>query len=363
MRITHIYKDYHPKRGGIENHVKVLAEAQAAAGHEVTVLTCGQGLATAVSLENGVQVVRAGRLATVASMPLSPALVWRLLGLTTDVAHVHSPFPLGEAANWLLGRTGLTVWTHHSDVVRQRMLLRVYGPLLARALDAADVVIATSPTYIETSPWLAPRRGKCVVIPLGVDLERFLPPADDAQREETLLFVGRHCYYKGLEDVLAAMATLPRARLDVLGDGPYRGIWETEARRLGLESRVRFLGEVDDAALAETYRRAGILVLPSNSRAEAFGTVLLEAMACGLPCVTTELGSGTSWVVRHGITGLVVPPRDPRTLALALGRLLMDPGERRAMGQAGRERAEALFDVRQMIRDVEAIYMKGMTTR
>ncbi|HIQ02107.1 MAG TPA: glycosyl transferase family 1, partial [Anaerolineales bacterium] len=173
MEVLHIYKDYYPALGGIENHIKVLAEAQAGAGHRVTVLVCDPGPRTRVEELHGVRVVKAGRLTTAASMPLSISQPLGLARLRPDIAHVHSPYPLGEVANWLLGRARATIITHHSDVVRQRGWLRLYGPLLHRVLAAADRVIATSPRYIETSPWLRPVREKCVVVPLGVDHRRF----------------------------------------------------------------------------------------------------------------------------------------------------------------------------------------------
>jgi rhamnosyl/mannosyltransferase len=360
MKTLHIYKDYYPVLGGIENHMKVLAEAQAAAGHEVTVLVCSPGLRTQVEKIEGVNVIKTGRLATVASMPLSLRQPLALTGQRPDVAHIHSPYPLGEAANWLLGRARATVTTHHSDVVRQKGWLRLYGPLFRRVLGAVDRIIATSPRYIETSPWLGPVRHKCTVVPLAVDARRFVPPATEPARlpggQTKLLLVGRLRYYKGLDTLLRALVDLPNLHLDVVGDGPMQAPWEELARELGLVDRVTFHGRVGDAGLPAHYRQADIFVLPANARAEAFGTVLLEAMACGLPCITTEVGSGTSWVVQDGITGLVVPPCDPQVLAGAIESLLDDPDRLSEMGRAGRARVEADFTPGTMVTRVQAVY-------
>ncbi len=356
MNILHIYKDYHPILGGIENHIRVLAEAQAAAGHTVTVLVCDPGPRTRIEESNGVRVIKAGRIATAASMPLSPSQPFILARLRPDVAHVHSPYPLGEVANWLLGRARATVITHHSDVVRQRGWLRLYGPLLRRVLAAADRIIATSPRYIETSPWLSPLRDKCIVVPLGVDHCRFVPPLSPYDGPPTLLFVGRLRYYKGVDTLLEALASLPGVHLNVVGEGPMRETWTAQAARLRLSDRVHFLGEVDDAELPGLYHQAHLFVLPCNTRAEAFGSVLLEAMASGLPCITTEVSSGTSWVVQDGVTGLLVPPRDPQALAGAARSLLDDPDRRATMGRAGRARVETEFTIEQMIARVQAVY-------
>lgn len=360
MHILHLYKDYSPVLGGIENHIRMLAEAQVALGHEVTVLVCSRDRHTYEERLNGVRVIRAGRLATAASMPLS----WRqpliLARLRVDVAHIHSPYPLGEVANWLWGRARATVITHHSDIVRQRTILRFYGPILRRVLRAADAIIATSPRYLESSPWLRPMQARCTVVPLGVDLSRFTILARPMHIPPTLLFVGKLRYYKGLDTLLRAMPQVPQARLVIVGDGPMRETWQRLAIQLGLEPRVQFVGEVSDAELLSYYANADLFVLPANARAEAFGTVLLEAMAAGLPVVSTELGTGTSWVNQDGVTGRVVPPNDPDALAAVLRELLAAPSQLAQMGKAARARVEAEFSLSVMVRRVEAVYQQAL---
>jgi len=356
MRILHVYKDYFPVLGGIENHIRVLAEAQAAQGHQVIVLACALGRRTVIEERAGVRIIKAGRLATAASMPLSLSQPIALARLQPEVIHVHSPYPLGEVSAWLFhSRTPLVI-TYHSDVVRQQGWLKLYRPFLARVLDHAVRLIVTSPRYVETSPWLAPRRDKCVVVPLGVDEERFRPPERPFAGPPTLLFAGRLRYYKGLDTLLQALTALPEVQLEIVGDGPQRKEWEALTQQLGLTERVRFHGEVDDAELPGWYQRAHLFVLPANARAEAFGTVLLEAMASGLPCVTTEVGTGTSWVVQDGVCGRVVPPRAPQALAEAIRELLGDPARLTAMGQAARARVESEFTQARMIARVQAVY-------
>jgi rhamnosyl/mannosyltransferase len=164
-----------------------------------------------------------------------------------------------------------------------------------------------------------------------------------------------------LDTLLRALTDLPGVHLKVVGDGPMRRPWETLAAELGVAGRVRFLGEVDDAELPGLYHQAHLFVLPANTRAEAFGTVLLEGMASGLPCITTDVGTGTSWVVQEGVTGLTVPPNDPAALAAAIRDLLADPGRRARMGQAGRARVEAEFTQERMIVRVQAVYEEALT--
>ncbi len=356
MRILHIYKDYFPVLGGIENYMKVLAEAHAAAGHKVAAAVCAPGMATRIEDINGVKVIKSRRWATVASMPLSVSQPLVIARLKPDVVHVHSPYPLGEVSAWLLKARVPMVITHHSDVVRQQGWLRLYAPLLRRVLKRANRIIATSPRYIETSPWLAPVAGKCTVIPLGVDHRRFAPPPNPFAGSLTALFVGRLRYYKGLDTLLHALVDVPEMSLNIVGTGPLHDEWEALARSLGVAGRVHFLGEIPDEDLPAQYHAAHFFVLPANARAEAFGTVLLEAMASGLPCISTEVGSGTSWVVQDGITGRVAPPQDPAALAAALRELVDDPEKRRTMGRAGRQRVETEFTQELMAQRVMAVY-------
>lgn len=363
LSICHIYKDYPPVMGGIEHHLQALAQAQAAAGHRVTVLVTGEGLRSHRSTESGVQVIRAGRLAKLASTPISPALAWALARQKPDVFHLHSPYPVGEAA-WLLGRRRPMVLTYHSDVVRQRRLGKFWFPFLHAILGRADRILATSPNYVESSPHLRRFRQRVSVVPLGIDPARFATLNREAARLQygagpNLIFVGRLRYYKGLGSLIRALPLMPQApRLSVVGTGPMGETWRALASELGVADRIHWLGDVSEADLPQVYAAGDLFVLPAVARSEAFGIVLLEAMAAGLPCISTDLGTGTSWVNQDGRTGRVVPPDDPPALAAAINTLLADPELRRRMGQAARERVETELSQALMVRRVEAIYRK-----
>jgi rhamnosyl/mannosyltransferase len=152
------------------------------------------------------------------------------------------------------------------------------------------------------------------------------------------------------------MRELPEARLLVVGSGPMAGEWQALAADLGLGERVCFAGEVDDADLPSYFAAADLYVSSASHRSEAFGISILEAMASGLPVISTELGTGTSFVNLDGMTGHVVPPRDPPALAGALRELLASPDLRRRMGRAARERVEREFTLAVMTDRVIAVY-------
>ena len=369
MRILHIYKDYFPVLGGIENHVRVLAEAGVARGHGVTVLVTSLDRRTQVEMMNGVKLIKTARWINISSAPISPAMFLAARRLKADVVHLHFPYPLGEMAHLLSGSRAKTVITYHSDIVRQKTLRFFYRPFLWRILRRADRIIATSGRYLDTSPYISPFKNKSVVIPLGADVEQFIdvdPQRVAALRDQLLglsvspshllLSVGRLRYYKGLDDLIRAMPSIPNARYVIVGSGPMESEWRQLAAASGAGDRIVFVGEVPDADLPLYYAACDLFVLPANARAEAFGTVIVEALAAGRAVISTEVGTGTSWVNVDGQTGLVVPPRDPRALATAINSLLADPERRHALGQAARARALAEFTVDKMIDRVFDVY-------
>src|SRR5512141_2983701 len=235
MKILHIYKDYFPVEGGIENHIKQLAEAQVARGHTVSVLVTSRNRQTHTQLINGVRVIFAGRLATISSAPISAAMFGLLARERPDIVHLEFPYPWGEVANYFFGHARATVMTYQSDIVRQKYLRVAYAPVMQRVLRKVDRIIATSANYIASSRVLAPFRDKCVAIPMGIDVTPFaaLPLEPHSGRDLTLLFVGALRYYKGLQYLLAALPAIPNVRLVVVGAAPMGPAWQALAGELG----------------------------------------------------------------------------------------------------------------------------------
>jgi rhamnosyl/mannosyltransferase len=368
MHILQIYKDYFPVLGGIENHLRDLSEALTARGHRVTVLvTSLDGRTTTEQPVPRLTVIKAARSLHLASTPLSLAMPRLARRLRPDLVHLHFPYPPGDLAYLALpGRAPLVV-TYHSDIVRQRALLRAYRPLLELTLRRAARILPTSPNYMASSPFLRRHIARCAVVPLGIDAARF--GLADPRRVAAIrahydaplaLFVGRLRYYKGLHILLDAMPSV-RGELLIGGSGPERERLEQQAVRLGLARRVHFLGDIPEDEKPALFQAADVFVMPAHLRAEALGLAQIEALASGLPCVSTELGTGTSFANRHGETGLVVPPGDSAALAHALNTLLADAELRGRFGAAGRRRVARLFARERMIDSIEAIYRDVLT--
>jgi rhamnosyl/mannosyltransferase len=207
--------------------LKALSEGLVARGHAVTVLATSHTRHTHTIDRHGVRVIKAARLAHLASTPLSPALVQQARHLHADVVNLHMPYPPGDLAALAMRTTPLVV-TYHSDVVRQQRLLQVYRPLLHRTLTHAARIIATSAPYIQSSPFLRRYAQKCRVVPLSVDIARFAAADENAgsmlrQRygvganDHVVLSVGVLRYYKGLHVLLDAMRHVD-ATLLIVGD-------------------------------------------------------------------------------------------------------------------------------------------------
>ncbi len=372
MRVLLLYKDYYPVVGGIENHIRLLSRGLRAEGLDARVLVTNTGPETVNLPIDGVPVTKTGRQAHILSTPISLSYFTEMRRQTqsADLVHLHAPYPPAELAQLLLGRGRPAVLSYHSDIIRQKRTGQLYAPLLMKFLHRAALVAASSPAYIESSPFLQRVRNKCRVIHYGIDTKRFEETEqvrEDAQQLRSrfgelplLLFIGRLRHYKGVDVLIRAMHDI-RARLLTIGTGPMQEAWQNLAQAQNLTDKIFFLGDASEReALAARYA-ADLFVLPSTNRAEALGIVQLEAMACGLPVVCTELGTGTSYVNRDGATGLVVPPNDPRALAVAVNRLLASPALRAKMGVEGRRRVRSEFSLKEMVNKTITFYEDALS--
>jgi glycosyltransferase involved in cell wall biosynthesis len=363
MKVLHVGKYYPPVPGGMERVLQLLCEGERTQV-DSRVLVAGTGRTTIREVRNGVPVTRAGSLAMMGSVGLSAALPRELFRAPRDITVLHEPNPVALVADCVTGGRGPLVVYFHSEVVRAEWKYALlYRPFLRRVLDRAARIIVASPSMAESAEQLADHRHKCVVIPYGIDRAPLADTPDVRARAVSLreelgtplvLFTGRLVPYKGVDVLLRAMASVD-ARLVVVGDGPLRGALETQARAT-CGGRVTFAGIVADDELTALYHACDVFVLPSVTRAEAFGMVQIEAMACGKPVVSTSVPSGVPWVNQHQETGLIVPPADPDALAGAVRCLLGDASLRARLGDGGRRRVAREFTAITMAERTVALY-------
>ncbi len=379
MRVLHVNKRYSPHVGGIEKHLQDLARAQARVPSvEVDVLVVAEG-PPARETDHGVRVHRARQLGTFASNPVSLDILHVLKESYHDVWHFHYPFPTGELSLLLSGRRSrrrpVAVCTYHSDSVPQtpvkRALAVPYERLTRRFLESVDGVIAGSPGMATGSPFLAGLGDTVRVIPYGIDPAPWRSSPEVVRAAAALrtrygtpltLFVGRLVPYKGADVLLEAFRHVPGS-LVLVGDGPLRTLLEDTAVSLGLAHRVHFAGSVGSSQLVDHFHAADVFALPSVTPNEAFGLVQLEAHACGVPVVSTDLPTGVPFANKHGVSGIVVPRGDPVELAAALRLLLGDEALRRRLGSQARGRQHREFSLEVMARSVLDYYQELLSAR
>ena len=288
----------------------------------------------------------------------------------TDIVHVHAPNPTMFLALATLPPFSTLVVTHHSDVVKQRVLGRVFAPVERRVHERAALVLSDSEAYVGGSSVLRGLGSKVRALPLGLDLAPFVSPnapalAAEARLRSQLgqplwLAVGRLVYYKGLMTAIDGLAHLP-GRLLVVGTGPLEPALRAHAKTRKVADRIEWLGHVEPDDLVGAYRAATALWFPSNARSEGFGLVQVEAMASGCPVINTAIPhSGVSWVSRDGESGLTIPVGDPKALVAASRRLLDESGLREALSVGAVERARREFDDGAMARRCLELYSTAL---
>jgi rhamnosyl/mannosyltransferase len=368
MKVLQVSKFYPPVRGGIESVTFELAEGLNQAGLPTDVLCANTSAMTRHEQATaGYQVIRAASLGNLLSTSVSPMLALNTQRLVSryDVVHVHMPNPMAALALWL-ARPRATVVVHwHSDVVQQRISLPLYAPLQRWMLQRADAIIATSQRYLEASAALQPWLDKTHVIPIGVtdqigrvQAHRVAEIRQRFHGKRLVFALGRMIYYKGFEVLIEAARQLPEDVVVMIGG---EGHLMDELRRLqaqhGVQDKVVLLGHIDGADVHNYFAACDVFCLPSTARSEAFGLVMVEAMAMGKPVVSADIaGSGVQWVNDIGVTGLGVPVRSPQGLARALLQLLDDDELRLRQGAAARRRFLQEFRAQGMINKTVALY-------
>ena len=365
MKILHVLKAYFPDVGGLETTARQIAEDSVKRGHEVTVLCFGNKTENVTA--NGVNVFRVKPIFNVGSASISWKYfrLYRKLSKEADIINFHVPNPMGELAFCLMKNSkARTLCTYQLDPVRPKAFVYIYTKLLKAFMRKIDVICPTSPHYIVSSIVIADFLEKCRTIPLSVDVKSFqnvsAEKIEEAEKvagslkHPRILFCGRFAYFKGIPNLLEAMTFLPDYSLIMVGDGKKRQETEEQIDRLGLRDRVVLAGMQTGEFYRAFFHVADIFAFPSTWP-ESFGIVGIEALASGLPIVTTEIWAGSSFFNEDGKTGLIVPPQDPHALAEAIKKIMSDPELYKKMSENARKRAER-FSEERMLESYEEVY-------
>jgi rhamnosyl/mannosyltransferase len=371
MRILHFYKTYYPDSvGGVEQVIRQMCVGTGRLGVSNQVLSLSRQADLKPFAFEGHMVHRVPQNFELASNAVSVQAVARLARMAreADVVHYHFPWPFMDLAHFLARVNKPSVVTYHSDIVRQKALLRLYQPLQHRFLQSVDAIVATSPNYLGSSTVLDRYRDKTRVITFGLDKSSYPEPEQarlDGWRAKLgpkfFLFVGVLRYYKGLHILLDAAAGTGYPVV-IVGAGPIEQELKARAERLGLNNVV-FLGRVDELDKVALLKLCYAVAFPSHLRSEAFGISLLEAAMFGKPMISSEIGTGTTYINVDRQTGLVVPPSDHEALRAAMRTLWDDPRMAQEMGRRAEARYWQLFTAEQMAERYASLYQELVARR
>jgi 1,2-diacylglycerol 3-alpha-glucosyltransferase len=381
MRVGLYTNNYLPFRGGVTTAVETLRGGLEALGHRAWVFAP----APARPLPEPAFVFRYPSVPAptypgfALPLPLSPRLARTARELGLEIFHAQHPFLLGPAARRLAAKAGRPiVFTYHTRYEKyahyvplpERLVAALAVRLSCRFADATDLVVAPSASIGQV---LVSRgvRAPVVVVPTGVDLDRFRPGERTAARRRLglppdapiCLYVGRLDREKSVERIIEAFGSIAEAvsgaRLIVVGQGSHVGPLERQAAGSPAHARIHFLGGVPREELPPYYQAADLFLFASET--ETQGLVLAEAHACGLPAVAVR-ASGVDEVIRDGETGLLTKG-DSTDLADAAIGLLLDPPRRESMARSARACAVTEFSAVRQVAVMAGHYLSLLGSR
>lgn len=382
MKIAHLVTVFPPYKSGIGNNCYQEVIELAKLGHEVTVFTphykklkiSPEPIHNSLfKIQYSLPIMEYGNAALV------PGIVKDLNNF--DVIHLHYPF-IGGVESLLFSKIKKPlIIQYHMDLGMPKafsFLIKPYNLLVAKNIfKKADKILVSSYDYVESSKQIGnffrKNKEKFIEMPYGVDINKFkqqskrgdlLRKYNLTEKDKIILFVGgldKAHYFKGLGVLLEAYKLLfstcyfLNSKLMIVGRGSEKAKYEKMAEKLGIRNKIIFAEHVDNQELPDYYNLADIFVLPSINRSESFGIVLLEAMACGKPCIGSNL-PGVRTVIDDTKTGFLVEPNNIEDLAEKIKNLLENEILAKEMSKAGRRKVEDKYSQDKIIKELEKIY-------
>jgi glycosyltransferase involved in cell wall biosynthesis len=351
MHVCMIAREFPPVSGGIGYYVYNLSKGLIKKGHKVTVITRGSTRRVEKEVIDGINVYNA------TFFPLYPfhmALhglfvnsLLKSLGPEFNLVHLHSPLTPSIKTSLPIVttvHTAMRIDSRYHEVVdpyslAEKVQSMYFSPFLeSQLLKLSNIVTAVSPSVASELNGYGMDSSKVAVMWNGVDEKTFFPIRNKEKMEKYVLYTGVLRARKGLFDLIKCAIivkkTIPDIKFVICGTGPLLQKLKEQVRRVGLEEQVIFLGRVDRKKLIQIYQNATIYVLPSIY--EGLPTVLLEAMACGLPIVATNIG-GNRDIISSNVNGLLVPPSSPKEMAQMITLLWADESLRKRLGGSATE--------------------------
>ncbi len=364
MKVLQLGKFY-PIRGGVEKVMWDLTSGLSARGIDCDMLCAELEKGEIIHLNEHGRVICLKAWMKKAATMIAPKMISWLKKHKDeyDIIHVHHPDPMACLALRLSGYKGRVILHWHSDILKQKTLLKFYAPLQRWLIRRADRIVGTTPVYLKESPYLQDVQDKTVAVPIGIKEVTFDPGTAAHWKErypgkKLVVSIGRLVPYKGYGYLIAAAQYLgSEYQILIVGDGPLRENLEEDIRVYGIGDKVQLLGYVEDEEMHALLGACDVFVLSSVMKTEAFGIVQIEAMSLGKPVIATNVPeSGVSWVNADGISGLNVPIKDAEALADAIRRICTDKELHLQFSEGAKDRFASQFTLAGMIDKILKIY-------
>lgn len=333
MKILQLGKFYPPDVGGIEVVIEDFTESLNNRNIHCDVLCSNSKLKYQEDkLPCGANIFRCASFGKLASTSIAPQMIFKLRKIINnyDVIHLHLPDPMANLALILSNYKNKIIILHwHSDIIKQKYLLKFYCPFQFKLLKIANAIITTSQKYIYESSFLRPFINKCQCIPIGIDKKNLMKGNISKniipfpKNKKVIFSLGRFGKNKGFEYLIKSAKYLSDDYIVCIGgsgDEKLKRKFLEIIKSNNLENKVLLLGKITRNDLKYYYTNCHIFVLPSIQ--ESYGIVLVEAMSFKKPIICTKLHpSGNDWINQDGKTGLVVKKADPKAIADAIYKI------------------------------------------
>ena len=370
MKILHLGKFY-PIRCGVEKVMYDLMSGLSARGVDCDMMCATtEGGSRIETLNDHASLICCDTMAKAAATMISPKMIYALRRVchNYDIIHIHHPDPMACMALYFSGYDGRVILHWHSDILKQKYLLKLYKPFQDWLLRRADIIVGTTPIYVKESPFLKHVQHKITSFPIGtdpLDMKKGKPNyVRESYKDKKIIFsLGRLVEYKGYEYLIDAALHLPDDYVILIGGtGPLRAKLQTQIDASNLNDKVKLLGFIEDKDLPFYYDACSLFCLSSVFKTEAFGIVQIEAMSCSKPVIATIIpGSGTYWVNAHNESGLNIEPGNSQELANAIINITSDEHTYDRYCRGARRRYEQHFTYNKMIDNCLNIYNRVLT--
>ncbi|MGR9014930.1 MAG: glycosyltransferase [Gammaproteobacteria bacterium] len=358
MNVLHVYRTYFPDtQGGLEEAIRQICINTRPIGVNSRIFALSRDAEPQLIRMNEADVYRYKQSFEIASCGFSiDALkAFKQHVEWADIIHYYFPWPFADILHFTVPSKKPVIITYISDIVRQKNLAKLYKPLMNKFLDAADRIVVTSPNHQRNSQVLVDYQDKSTVIPIGLNqasyprLDESLKQAlKDRYGEGFFLFIGVFRYYKGLRYLIEAAAN-QSFKVVIAGSGRQAELAELKRQiaDLGVDN-VIFAGSISDQEKVAMIALSRAIVLPSIHPSEAYGITLLEGAMYGKPLISTELGTGTTYINKHNEAGLVVQPKNSQQLRDAMNILDTQHDLAKRLGEGALRRYQSVFTGEQM---------------